>query len=443
MTYYQRTDDKYYCFYINHCMMDVFSGIMSWFNTSYYNAFKHKILGGYDKAIREIKNHYNNNEQGQTVALPAISLNPFGDISVDPKFAHLWRVPSIGTNLHRLYLDPIYEDEDFGFTVVANRFIGNFEVIIYCESAYEYLDFFTQTLMWFHGGFNRRVRPGLITTNCIIPDEVVTQSYGDGPYDWSKAGVTKHFIKSMNEDYYLYPMTLGPQIWLTSVTNASTVYGEDDLSSYKLQLSIEYDVDLPTHIIVKTTKHIEHLNMHISTVDPVYVPKISVTENKNNSVVYVNDPYMKDRPEDALGDPRYFKVLKQEEYHEYMSCPHDIVKPCGECGTGQCKQSSLKHQCTLQYKFPEDVTKDDEHIIDISTAVPYTINDYDWVIIGNREIGQLEYGKDFEVDLSETGTKIKVLSDVKKDACWDIFIYQNEETENDEPEEVIPEDEEE
>lgn len=412
--YHQRTDDKFYCFYVNHCLMDVFSGIMSWFSESYYNAFKHKILGGYDKAIREIRTHLNNKDQAESLPLPSISINPFGDITVDPKFAQLWRVPSIGTNLASLYMDPIYEDEYFGFSVIANRFVGNFEVIIYCSSPYEYLDFFVQTSMWFHGGFNRRVRPGLIHTNCIIPDEVITGSYGEAPYDWSHTGITKQFIKSMNGDYFLYPMTLGPQIWLTSATNGSTIYGEDDLASYKLQLSIEYDVDLPTHIIVRSNDRIKDMNIRLSTSDVVYVPKTEVIDNNTNKVVDNN--------------PSLTKVIKQEEYFQYMYCPKDIIKPCGQPTKDgmNCETITYHHQCTLRYKFAEDIKPEDKFIIDISSVVDYRIHLYDEIIIGDPNIGQLTFGVDYIVDINETGSKITVLKDVSKDTIWDIYIYQPE-----------------
>lgn len=424
MTYPQRTDDMFYCFYVNHCLMDVFNGIMSWFTQSYYTDFKYKVMGGYDKAIKLIKESYSKDKQ-PNIPLPSISLNPLGDIAVDPKFAQLWRVPSIGTNLQQLYMDPIYEDERFGFSVIANRFTGNFEVIIYCGSPYEYLDFFTQTLMWFHGGFNRRVRPGLISTNCIIPDEVVTTAYdGDTPYDWATAGVSKQLIKSMNSEFFVYPMTLGPQIWLTSVTNGSTIYGEDDVESYKLQLTIEYDVDLPTHVIVRRNDRIQHMNVKLSTSDPVFVPSIASAKGDDYTIVDDN-PNMRDRPADALGDPKYFKILKQQEYQMYMLCPRDIIRPCkceGEC---RCKSTTLTHAVTLQYRFDTEVTPDDQFVIDFSTVIPYTVDEMDKIVIGNREIGKLDYGVDYIVDTDETGTKITVLSNVKKDACWDIYIYKD------------------
>jgi hypothetical protein len=268
--------------------------------------------------------------------------------------------------------------------------------------------------MWFHGGFNRRVRPGLIHTNCIIPDEVITGSYGDAPYDWSHTGITKQFIKSMNGEYFLYPMTLGPQIWLTSATNGSTIYGEDDLASYKLQLSIEYDVDLPTHIIVRSNDRIKDMNIRLSTSDVVYVPKTEVVDNNTNKVVDNN--------------PALTKVIKQEEYFQYMYCPQDIIKPCGQPTKDgmNCETITYHHQCTLRYKFTKDVKPEDNFVIDISSVVDYRIYLYDEIIIGNPDVGQLTFGVDYIVDINETGSKITVLKDVSKDTMWDIYIYQPE-----------------
>ena len=425
MTYHQRTDNKFYCFYVNNCLMDAFSGMMSWFSESYYNAFKHCILGGYDKAIREIKTHLKNGEQSGALPLPSISLNPFGDLAVDPKFPQLWRVPSVGTNLASLYLDPLYEDEYFGFSVIANRFTGNFEVIIYCNSPYEYLDFFVQTLMWFHGGFNRRVRPGLISTNCIIPDEVVETAYEDAPYDWTKSGLKKEFVKSMNGNYYLFPINIGPQIWLTGVSNASTVYGEDDVASYKLQITVEYDIDLPTHVIVKSNDRIRNMNIHLSTSDPVFVPEIKMFDSDENTLVDDN-PNMKLRPEDVLGDSKYFRRVKQQEYQRYMFAPETAARPCSASGCSR-SNTTLEHACTLSYKFDKKVTKEDEFIIDFSSFIPYRVSQYDMIMIGNKEFGVLVYGTDYEVDLNETGSKIKVLTNVEPGTMWDIYVYKEQE----------------
>ena len=406
--------NSYRAFYVHNPLMDVFSGIMSWFNTAYFTDFKATIIGGYDRAIKEIEDSLNSGEQVEQLKLPAISLNPFGDIATDPKFPNLWRCKDIGESLQNLYMDPIYEDDYFGFSVIANRFTGNFEVIIYVQSPYEYLDHYIQSIMFFHGGFNRRVRPGLIRTNAIIPDEVVNTAYdGVAPYDWSGSGITQEFIKVLNADHFVYPMELGPQIWLNSITNASTIYGDDGLTTYKLQMVIEYDVDLPTHIIVKNNDRIESLNIKITTSDPVFIPEIPIY-NASDTVYVTDDQNLEGVPSDAIGPQPYFKELKVQEYYPYMFAPDRMVRSC-ENGI------TIKHAMTVQYTFTNDVAADDGFQIDISAAnIPITI--YDQIIIGDR-IGELVYGTAYEVDLEATGTIITVKMDVPANRVWDILLY--------------------
>jgi len=396
--------------------MDVFSGIMGWFNTSYFTNFKAQILGGYDRAIKEIQDYNKDGRQTEVVPLPAISINPFGDIATDPKFPNLWRAKDIGENLQDLYMDPEYEDDYFGFSVIANRFTGNFEVIIFVETPYEYLDHYLQSIMFFHGGFNRRVRPGLIHTNVIIPDEVIETAYADAPYDWTNTGIAKHFVKAVNTDHYLYPIDIGPQMWMTSITNASTVYGQDALSTYKIQMVVEYDVDIPTHIIVKNNERINIMNIKLSTCDPVYIPEVPKLESDPFTVV-IDDANMKSVPENILGPSEYFKKVKLQEYFMYMQSPDRLVRACG------CRET-LKHKLTIQYKFTQNVLAGDGFQIDISAA-NHPIDVYDKIVIGDR-IGMLVYGTAYDIDLDATGTIITVKMDVPSGRTWDILLYTND-----------------
>lgn len=405
--------NSFRCFYVHNCLMDMFSGIMTWFNISYFTEFKAKILGGYDRAIKEIQDFNKTGAQPETIKLPAISINPFGDIATDPKFPQLWRLKDIGENLQDLYMDPLYEDEYFGFSVIANRFTGNFEVIIYVETPYEYLDHYIQSIMFFHGGYNRRVRPGMIRTHAIIPDEVLTTAYSGAPYDWTNSGIAQEFVKVLNRDHYLFPMEIGPQIWLNSITNASTVYGEDGLSTYKIQMVVEYDVDIPTHMIVRNYDRIHSMNIKIATRDPVFIPETPKLKGDEATIVLDWDN-MKGIPEGILGPSPYFKKLKIQEYYPYIFAPDRMVRTCSN-------KETIKHKLTVQYVFDRDVTATEGFQIDISAA-NHPIDVYDKIIIGDR-IGMLVYGTAYEVDLELTGTIITVKMEVPSGRIWDILLY--------------------
>lgn len=408
--------DSYRLFFVNNCLFDVFSGLTQWFTNYYFTEFKTVTLGSYDRTIREIQNSLANQDDAEKAVLPAFSLNPFGDMATDEKFPHLWRT-SIGERLQDLYMDPQYEDDYFGFSVITNRFKGNFECILYLQSPYEYFDHYIQLIMWFHGGFNRRVRPGLIRTHAIIPSEVIDNAYDGTIYDWSNSGISTEFVKVLNSDHYLYPMDIGPQIWLTSLSNASTVYGDDGLSQYKIQLTCEYDIDLPTHIIVRNADRIENVQTKISTGEPVFVPQLPVFTPTETTVV-VDEPELEDTPPEQLGPPEFFKTIVPQVYHEYIMAPEKYIRPCN--------QVQIVHHATLQWTFANDLDADSGFQIDIS-SVGIPVDSYDKIVIGDRTMtAELIYGNAYEVDTENTGYIITVKMPVTAGTIWDILVYKDE-----------------
>lgn len=397
--------------------MDAFSGILQWFKDSYGNGkFKTVVMGGYDKAVREIRSHFKDGKQPEVPVLPAISLNPLGDISMDPRFMQLWRVPSIGSDLAGLYLnDLIYEDRNFGFALIHNRFIGNFEVIIYCQSAYEYMDFFTQTLLWFHNGGGRVVRPGLIKTNCILPEEIVKGAYENE--DWASSGLTRKFIRQMNENGFIYPVVIAPQIKLSSVSNASTVYGDSDVSEYKLQITVEYDIDLPTHILVRNDAMpmIQDLVIRTNDSEMVY-HHVYTPEDK--TVADIEEEWYK-----RSYNSYYFARLEKDEYfnliYDYESLAKFTSRP-----------DDYVQVMAMEYKFPKDCDPETiPYIIDLS-VIPYEIESYDEIVIGSRSpdeeegYGIIKAGDAYTVDFGQTYKQISPKYKIKKDTVWDIVIYK-------------------
>lgn len=401
------------CFFVHNCLMDVFSGIMTWFTTLYYNDFKMKVLGTYDRAKKEIEDFYKQGKQPETIPLPAISMNPFGDITSDPKFPQLWRLKDIGENLQDLYLEPEYEDEYFGFSVIAHRFTGNFEVVLFLQSPYEFLDHYIQSIMFFHGGYNRRVRPGLIRTNVIIPDEVITNAYNGTPYDWTETGISQSLIKVLNKQCFLYPIFLGPQIWLSSITNGSTVYGEEGLPVYRIQMVVEYDVEIPTHIIVRGTDRIKNMNIKLMTYDPVLIPEVPILKDNEYQII-IDDQNLRGAPENILGPDPYFKRFKVQEYQRYMFAPQKFLQVCKN-------NRSYKHILTLQYQFERDVSKSESFQISLYDK-NIKLNTYDEIIIGDRK-GVLVFGTAYSINLEDDQQYITVKMDVTKNTIWDIFVY--------------------
>jgi len=406
-------------FYINNGLMTVYQGIFNWFIQDYFTDFKYKTMSTHDKAIEELKqyacdaNTSGSGELVDAIPLPAISFNPLGDILPDPNFLHLWRFRQIGVPGVNAFIRPYeYEDEYFAYSIIRTKFKGNLEMIIWLESVYEYIDHKVMLQMWFHGGNNRRVRIDHIDTNIIIPADIIETAYQGFQYDWSNTGLRNELIKVLNQDKYFLPLKMSPQIWLTSLSDASVVYGGDDIANYKLQLTMEYDVDLPTYIVIRNAEKMENIKItfdtDIATSSKDYQIEIP-PDDPDNTETYEPENNNDIWPENVKGPEQPKYIPKQTQ--PYLHIPAQALRICDN--------STFEFKKALAYQFPNDVLSVDNHTINLDGEV---VDDPDKIIVGHRKIGELIYGNTYELDLA--GENIIVKIDVDKDTYWDIFIYQ-------------------
>lgn len=410
----------YNVYYLSHCMTDVHSNIMDWLIRCYERhgqKMAYIVQAGYDKGIREIKAHFSKGTQPEQPRLPALIYNGLnGDMVADQKFLNLYR-SEIGIDLYSAYLGCTeYEDRYFGYSIPRLRITGNGEYIILCESQYSYTDMFLQTLMIFHGGVNRRIREAMVKTECVIPENIITQAYPDGT--WFDSGVTRHFIKSMNGDFFVLPLMLGPQIWLTGISNASTIYGENDVSEYKLQVTFEYDVDLPAMMVCRSDMQPMALGLSLETQDSELIYDHIFTPS-NQTLEDISKEWF----ERAMST-YYFAKMDKDDYFKLIYSYDDLARFVNE-------PEDYVQVLALEYKFPKDCRPGETpYIIDMS-SIPYEIDDYSEIVVGMRSdtegYGILKGGDAYTVDFNETRKCLIPSIDIDAGTIWDIVIYKKSE----------------
>lgn len=265
-----RTTTVYHHYFINNVIGTYIDGLAKFFKNSLFNRTTEVVVGTYEKALQHYSTRIQDLEERHHPTYPFATLDPSLDFEPDEIAGRfLYQYPQFEPNFAIREFQPrIYEDDNIIVAPVLNRYKGRVELIIWCSSVYEYMD--NRLLAYqFFGGLNRIISPTNIEGYFILPDEVVfydySNAYTDESYrlDWTNTTVESLLIRNINQNRYVFPFAVQPQIKLTGVSDGSEKYGGDDLSEWRLSLEIEWETVLPTHLIMETT-HLPE-NSHIKT----------------------------------------------------------------------------------------------------------------------------------------------------------------------------------
>ena len=234
-----------------------YQSVLRFFTDSFYPRFKVGIITTYDNAIQELKQYYENKgQETYGIPVPSVTLDPAGDLEPDDKTNYLWRYPQLTGGQGSLMYEPIYADEYVKITPVYNRFIGTFNVIMFCSSWYEAEDLKIKAIEFF-GNKNRVCRPQFVRTYLHVPEDIVLYKYKndvmgiDQDLDWSQTMLKYQLFKHIGKNEFLYPMTLNPWIKMTSISNNSGKYGSaDNIPEFRVEISFEFEIDFPVFLVL-------------------------------------------------------------------------------------------------------------------------------------------------------------------------------------------------
>jgi hypothetical protein len=259
--------------FINNVFADFVKASVDYFG-DLYPRFQHKVVGTYDKAVEYInKISQYNDRPPEKPNVPALILNPTGDFGLDETAAGArqinFRFPRLAPGLISRLYDPIYEDKDVRVCVGFTRLKGEFEMVALLPSFYEYFDLKVLLLQMF-GDVGRPIYPQWFNSFLILPSELYLYEYKNEytgvthKLDWEKSKVAEELVRSTNKNEMVVPVKMRPLYKLTSLADASARYGgADKLAEWKLGFNVEYQLEMPSMMMVLTDHLIEEVKIDV------------------------------------------------------------------------------------------------------------------------------------------------------------------------------------
>lgn len=248
--------------FINNVIGTMIQGYGKFFKAELFDRSTEIVIATYEKAVQHYKDKISKTGDNHHPGYPFLTLDPSLDFEPDDRAGRfLYQYPSFDRAFAKQVFEPkLYEDDNVTISPVLNRYKGRLELIIWCGSVYESID--NRVLAYqFFGGLNRPIYPASILGYFILPDEYVYYTY-DNPYtsenyqlDWPAQSIQQMLIKNINKEKWVYPFYIRPYIKLTGVSDATEKYGGDSLAEWKISLDMEWECDIPTHLIFHVKKY--------------------------------------------------------------------------------------------------------------------------------------------------------------------------------------------
>lgn len=354
-------------YYIHNVIGSFVGTIAAFLSNELYRPTTEVVIGTYGKALQHYTDLKNEAEMKHIPEYPFMTFDPGLDIEPDDiagRFPHQY--PNISELKGSKQWKPaIYSDDNVTISPVLNRYRGTFEIILWCRSVYEYLDLKILTHQFF-GGPDRTIYPVNVSGYFVIPNCLRYYTY-DNKYtlenyqlDWSNSNAETVLYKTLNRDKFVYPFSMRPYLKLASVSDASEKYGGDELAEYKLQATIEWETDLPTHMVL------------VSNV----APRGKFVMDIGTGAYYLGSTYTDTAPEEIqqiLGDFDTYEVANRDlvvkERYAYSVTGDDI--------------SNLSDDTRVNFSLPEQVS--DRYIISIYHPDRKLEADYDFVLSDSKD----------------------------------------------------------
>jgi len=413
-----RTDENY--FFIHNVYAHFFDDTLNYFADYLYPRFHHQVVGTYDKAVEYINKKIQYNNEHDMPNLPAIILNPSGEFHISDANAgaqQLWRFPNLSKGHPGLKIriyDPIYQDNHVVVHPMFTRMKGEIELILLLNSFYEYCDM-KMYLYQIFGGLNRPIYPSVFRTFLIIPDEMLNFEYynpiTDIRYnlDWESAGAYEALVRTTNRTETVVPVNIKPRYTMMGMNDASMKYGGiDKLADWRLSVSLEYEIEMPWFVHMKTDYAIDIVDMNFG-VDS-YMGNADSMIGKVDSV----DTF-RAKADWGLEDGKHSNPLPKDEVMENRTFEKEEWKKNG----------------FFMYSFTEDdILNLAENNITDGFVVPVRLDDTNKIYLISK-YGTLSYKLDYQAtDTNTIDTLIQFITNIerpdiewKKDDIVEIYSF--------------------
>jgi hypothetical protein len=258
--------------FIHNVFANFFKDMLDWLSTGIYPRFEYRVVGTYDKAVEYIQKQCQYGRETDMPYLPALILNPTGDfLPADGNAGgkQLWRYPNLAPTLSKRLFDPIYRDEQVLMYPGFLRMKGEVELIMLCNSFYEYCDIRMLFINMF-GGLDRIIYPKFFSSFIILPQSFLDYTYTN-PYtgqtyqiDWTSANASERLVRSTATNELVLPLNIKPEITLTGLSDASNRYGgADNIAEWKLNATINYELEMPTYMVIESDYLAQGIDLEI------------------------------------------------------------------------------------------------------------------------------------------------------------------------------------
>lgn len=465
------TDQKHHYAFIHNAFGKFIESTQDYFVSQMFPRFKWSVLGTFDKAVEYI-NKQNQQSKGEPFdppdkgpspeqpELPALIINPMGDISLDEARhggQQLYRFPNRAPGLLPYLYNPIYKDENVLIVPGFTRFKGELECIALLNSFYEYFDFRVLLLQMF-GGLERNIYPVFFETFLIIDDKLLSYTYKNDvlnveyQLDWLSNGAHEHLVPTTNRNEVVFPCRIRPLFRLTSQSDNSERYGgPDKLAEYKLGFTITYEIEIPTSMVIFENLDVSESERHMT---------LNISFGSSTSEYLLKDEYYTSLYKEDVKDYEtrpIFPSLKQTlidrtqedieklagfEFDENNNIVKDVHYPQTSIISYESTINSDgevtnvdEYNITLLARYYHKLTTEqlDQDILDIN--LPIKIQDLNYIDVGgfkvNSKLGEMVYKKHFDViaDVEEYDTLRIFMEDINvlvEDDLIEIFYYRVE-----------------
>jgi len=411
--------DKFHYQFIHNVFGCFIENTLEYFGDYLYPRFKHKCVGTYDKAVEYITKTEQLGREGDMPNLPAIIINPTGDFSLDDvnSGAHqFWRFPHLAAGQAQGLFTPIYLDNNVEVTVAFTRLKGELEILLLLPSFYEYFDLKIFLIQMF-GGEGRYIEPVLFDDFIILPPELINYKY-ENEYtgesytlNWKESGAYEFLVETTNQTELVIPGKVKPRYVLRGMSDGSSRYGgTDDIADWKLSCIVEYEIEIPSFIVLKTNSVIEDIHFNI-TYDSVYstYPEYNIPLYEENITSHVDS---------GLQENKNTIILDSEGIPSL-----DLQNPPP---LSICDGDKIKRHLKVKTRYFHKITKlQSESEVDIEIVLPEQIYDETLLKVQGKH-GLLIYGTNYI--LEDSGKILKfIISNTSFDESEiiELFVYDS------------------
>lgn len=467
------TKQKHHYAFIHNAFGKFIEDTEDYFVNSLFPRFKWSVIGTYDKAVEYI-NKQQNISKGEPFdppdqspapeqpELPALIINPMGDINLTEAAyggKQFHRFPNLAPGLAPYLYNPIYKDENVIIVPTFTRLKGELECIALLNSFYEYFDFRILLLQMF-GGLERPIYPVFFETFLILDDKLREYTYENDAtnvayqIDWLNNGASEYLVPTTNKHEVVYPCRIKPFFSLTSQSDNSERYGgPDKLAEYKLGFTVQYEIELPTTMIIFENLDLSESERHIT---------LNISYGSSTSEYLLKDEYNTTKYKEDVDDIRkrvIFPSLRETlinrtqdeiqklagfEFDENDNIVKNVTYPQVNVNSYQSTINSDgevtnvdKYDISLLSRYYHKLTSEQIDQDELDITLPIRIEDLNYVEVGgfkvNSKLGELTYKKYF--DIVTTDVQYDTLRIFMKDInvfvendLIEIFYYKVKET---------------